>query len=331
MAEVWPGCVIQWEDFKHYNALRILDRYRDRVPSFNDDVQGTAAVVVAGVLAAMRHLGQELAAQRILLVGAGAAGVGIARLMRTAMADADVIDPVGAGHLALVDSHGLIHDARTDLDATKRGLAIPADAARAGGLPLEAGATLASIVEALRPTILVGTTGIPGTFTEAAIRAMAASCPHPIILPLSNPTANTEATPADVLAWTDGRAVVATGSPFPPVERPGRRHTVGQANNVFVFPGLGLGTIVSEARRITDGMVLTAARTLAEHVDDARFADGALYPSIARLRDVSRAIALAVAREAIRTGEASPLDDERLEAEVDAAMWWPAYVPYRRA
>jgi len=330
VGEVWPGCLIQWEDFKHHNALRILDRYRDRVPSFNDDVQGTSAIVVAGVLAALRHLGRPFGDQRILLVGAGAAGIGIARLLRAAMRedglDADAI----AGRLALVDSRGLVHAGREDLDPTKREFALPTQAL--GGMGLEPSPTpqLLETVEAFRPTIMVGTTAVAGSFPEHVVRAMGRGCDRPVIMPLSNPTANTEARPADILDWTDGRALVATGSPFAPVARGGVVHEIGQANNVFVFPGIGLGTIVSEASGVSDAMILAAARTLADAVGPERLARGALYPRVSALREVSRAVALAVAREAVRSG-LSAADDASLEAEVDAAMWWPAYVPYRRA
>ena len=318
--QVWPGCVIQWEDFKQYNALRILDRYRDRVPSFNDDVQGTAAVVLAGVLSGLRLLGQPLGAQRILLVGAGAAGTGIARLLRAAMLDAGMSPAEVAQGLALVDSRGLVHADRPDLDETKRPLAMSRAASDALGLRPDG--DLLETVERYRPGILVGITGVAGTFGEPVIRALAAASERPIVMPLSNPTVIAEARPSDVMAWTDGRAIIATGSPFPPVH--GRE--VGQANNVFIFPGLGLGAIVSEASHISDAMVLVAARTLAAAVTADRLAAGALYPPIPGLRAVSRAIALAVAREAILSGLAPP--NESLEADLDAAMWWPAYVPY---
>jgi malic enzyme len=331
VAATWPGCVIQWEDFKHYNALRILDRYRDRVPSFNDDVQGTAAVVVAGLLAALRHLGQRLADQRILLVGAGAAGIGIGRLLRTAMIDDGLADPSGTGALILVDSLGVVHDGRSDLDVTKASLATPLATASSLGLPVGDGAELASIVEGLHPTVLVGTTGVAGTFSEHAVRAMASGLDRPIVLPLSNPTALAEATPEDILRWTGGRALVATGSPFAPVLHDGRLHEIGQANNVFVFPGIGLGAIASGAIRITDAMVLAAARTLAGRVTQERLAAGALYPPISDLRSVSHEVAVAVATEAIRSGDAPWFDDAALRAEIDAAMWWPDYVPYRPA
>ena len=321
--EVWPGCVIQWEDFKQHNALRILDRYRDRVPSFNDDVQGTAAVVLAGVLSALRILGQPLGAQRILLVGAGAAGIGIARLLRAAMRDTGMSAAEVDQALALVDSHGLVHADRPDLDETKRPIAMSGAASEALGL--RGNGDLLETVEGYRPSILVGITGVPGTFTQGVIRAMAAACGRPIVMPLSNPTAIAEARPSDVMAWTDGRAIIATGSPFASVN--GRE--IGQANNVFIFPGLGLGAIVSEASRISDAMVLVAARTLADAVTADRLAAGALYPPIPALRDVARSIALAVAHEAISSGLAPA--NESLEADLDAAMWWPAYVPYRRA
>ena len=328
--EVWPGCVIQWEDFKHYNALRILDRYRDRVPSFNDDVQGTSAIVVAGVLAALRHLGRPFGEQRILLVGAGAAGIGIARLLRAAMRedglDADAI----ANRLALVDSRGLVHAGREDLDPTKQEFALATQALGGMGLATSPTPQLLETVEAFRPTIMVGTTAVAGSFPEHVVRAMGRGCDRPVIMPLSNPTANTEARPVDILDWTDGRALVATGSPFAPVTRGGVVHEIGQANNVFVFPGIGLGTIVSEASGVSDAMILAAARTLADAVGPERLARGALYPRVSALREVSRAVALAVAREAVRSG-LSAADDASLEAEVDAAMWWPAYVPYRRA
>jgi malic enzyme len=304
--EVWPGCLIQFEDFKQQNALRLLDRYQSRVPSFNDDVQGTAAVVVAGVVAALRLTGSSLGETRVVLAGAGAAGIGIARLLRLA----------GVETIALVDSQGLVHAGRSDLDPSKSKLSLPAVN---GPTP-----DLVETIRRVRPTVLVGTTGVAGTFDRAVVGAMADALDpggRPIVLPLSNPTSVVEATPADVLAWTDRRALVATGSPFEAVTLPdGRRVEVGQANNVFVFPGVGLGAMVAEASTITDRMFLRAAHELAAAVTDTRLATGALYPPVTALREVSRAIAIAVAREA------DTVDDP--EAAVEAAMWWPAYVPY---
>jgi malic enzyme len=313
--EVWPGCLVQFEDFKQHNALRLLERYQHRLPSFNDDIQGTAAVVVAGVLTGLRATGRTLADARIVLVGAGAAGVGIARLLRLALAEAGLGDADFRDAVALVDTHGLVHAGRSDLDPAKAPLAA---AAVEGPTP-----TMLETVVARRPTILVGTTGHAGTFGEDVIRAMVAGLgpdERPIVLPLSNPTSAAEATPADIETWTDGRAIVATGSPFAAVERDGRRVEIGQANNAFIFPGVGLGAIVAEAATITDRMFLLAAHALADEVSDDRLATGALYPPVAALRHVSRRIAVVVAREA------GGLED--VEAAVDAAMWWPAYVPY---
>jgi malic enzyme len=328
VGEVWPGCLIQWEDFKQHNALRLLDRYRDRVPSFNDDIQGTAAVVLAGILAAMRALGGRLVDQRVVIVGAGAAGIGIARLLRLAMGADGVRPDQVARAVVLVDSQGLLHADRSDLDPVKRDLSLPVDVAGADGFDLSRPVALLDVVERVRPSVLVGVTGVAGTFTEPVVRAAAAASEGPVIMPLSNPTAIAEAHPADILRWTDGRALVASGSPFPAVTLGGARREIGQANNVFVFPGLGLGTLVPEARAVSDLMLLAAARTLASLVTDDRLAVGALFPPIGALRAVSRAVALAVAREAVGSGLADLVSDEALEADIDAAMWWPAYVPY---
>jgi malic enzyme len=329
---VWPGCVIQFEDFKQTNALRLLDRYAARVPSFNDDIQGTAAVVVAGVLAGLRATGTALDDARIVLVGAGAAGIGIYRLLRLAMLDAGrTVDDVERA-IAAVDTRGLVHEGRDDLDEMKRELAVPTPDPAAG--PTD----LVGTIRRLRPTVLVGTTGVAGTFTEPALRAMAEGTAQPIVLPLSNPTSVAEAIPADILDWTDGRAIVATGSPFDAVVRGARRHEVGQANNAFIFPGVGLGAIVAETRTITQRMFLLAARTLADAVSAERLAGGALYPPVDSLRGVSRSIAIEVAAEAVREGLAgmagpggAPPDDAAIAAAVDGAMWWPDYVPYTPA
>src|SRR6476620_10746877 len=212
VAETWPGCVIQWEDFKQHNALRILDRYRDRVPSFNDDIQGTAAVVVAGILAGLRGLGMGLRDTRVVLVGAGAAGIGIARLIRLAMLDEGASETAVRQAVVLVDSRGMVHDRREDLDDTKRGLACPADAFTGYGFSAEFPG-LVETIERIKPAVLVGTTAVGGAFDEAIISSLGSATARPIVMPLSNPTSAAEATPADILRWTAGRAIVATGSP----------------------------------------------------------------------------------------------------------------------
>jgi malic enzyme len=329
--EVWPGCLIQWEDFKQHNALNILDRYREDVFSFNDDIQGTAATVLGGVLAALRHRGESLATQRAVLAGSGAAGVGIARLLRAAMIEEGASEADAARNVVLVDSRGLVHAGRDNLDKAKAGLALGVDEARAYGFALDQPIDLLETVGRVRPSILVGTTGTPGTFTEPVIRTVAAGATRPIVMPLSNPTSSAEAVPADILRWSDGTALVATGSPFEAVMLDGVRHEIGQANNVFIFPGLGLGAIVAEATKVSQKMVLAAARALADATSPARVAAGAIYPPVTDLRVVARAVAVAVGCEAVRSGAARIADDADLEAEVDAAMWWPAYAPYRPA
>ena len=324
--ETYPRALVQWEDFKQHNAIRLLDRYRHRLASFNDDVQGTAAVVVGGLLVAARTLGRRLRDQRVLFVGAGAAGVGIARLLGTAI-EAEGGSPREA--IAMVDSRGLLHEGRTDLDADKLPFALGADMVRRFGLDGD-GHDLVAVIRQVAPTVLVGTCGAAGVFSEAAIRQLARGVPRPVVLPLSNPTSQSEAVPEDVLRWSEGRALVATGSPFPPVPTESGERLVGQANNMFVFPGVGLGAIASEARELTDGMFLAAARTLADMVDPERAAAGALYPRLADLGAVSRAIAVAVAREARDAGLGRMLPDESLAAAVDQARWRPEYRSYLR-
>jgi malic enzyme len=325
VAEVFPDAVLQWEDFKQHNAIRLLDRYRHRLTCFNDDIQGTAAVVVAGILAALRVRREPMSAQRIAFLGAGAAGVGIARLteafMRAEGATAEQIRRA----VVMLDSKGLVFEGREDVADDKRPFALPAaELARLGFEPASRH-NLETVVRLLAPTILIGTSGRAGAFTETAIREMAARTPVPVIFPLSNPTANSDATPADVLRWSEGRALVATGSPFDPVRIGSQTHLVGQANNVFIFPGVGLAAIAVRATEVTDRMFGVAATTLAELVSADRLAQGALYPQIADLREISRAIAIAVAREARDSGASALAPDADIEAAVDAARWVPGY------
>jgi malic enzyme len=327
VAETWPGCVIQWEDFKQHNALRILDRYQGRVCSFNDDVQGTAAVVLGGILAGLRLTGGSLLEQRVVIAGAGAAGIGIARLIRRAMADAGGSN-AGPGRLAVVDSQGLVHTGRPNLDADKREVAVALDEIGSIARRPDREPTLQDVVETFRPTILLGATGAPGSFDEPLIRAIARGVARPIVMPLSNPTTACEALPADLLRWSDGRAIVATGSPFASVSVDGSPVEIGQANNVFVFPGLGLGAIASEARSMPDELFLVAARTVAGCVTDERLRTGAIYPPVGELRSVTRRIATSVARSAVELGISPLASLEDADAAVDAAMWWPDYVPY---
>ena len=286
VAGTFPEAVLQWEDFKQHNAIRLLDRYRQRLPSFNDDIQGTAAVVVAGILAALRHNGGQVTAQRLVFLGAGAAGLGIARLFSQVMRSAGAPDEAVRTAVVMLDSRGLIFEGRDHLDEDKKPFALTSAALDRYGFVPDGPAgryDLAAVVRRVAPTILIGTSGTQGSFTEEAITEMAARTQAPVIFPLSNPTSKSEATAADVLRWTGGRALVATGSPFGPVDIGGSARLVGQANNVFIFPGVGLGVIVSRATEVTDGMFLAAATTLAGLVPDERLASGALYPRLAGL------------------------------------------------
>jgi malate dehydrogenase (oxaloacetate-decarboxylating) len=325
--DVFPRALLQWEDFKQHNAIRLLDRYRRRIASFNDDIQGTGAVILAGIYSACRILGQPLAEQRFVLVGAGAAGTGIGRTIRAALRAEGADEETVRRAIVLVDSRGIVHADRPGLEADKVDLSMRADHGQAIGIePIET--ELVRVIEAVKPTFLIGTSGRPGTFDRAVIEAMGRHVQTPIVLPLSNPTDKTEALPADILAWTGGRAIVATGSPFEPVEIDGRTRAIGQANNVFIFPGVGLGAIVAEVREVTDDLFLVAAQTLAAHVPEERLEAGSLYPSAHDLRAVTRAIAIAVVRTARDSGSGRAYHDDQIEAAVDAAIWFPEYVPY---
>jgi malate dehydrogenase (oxaloacetate-decarboxylating) len=326
--EVHPRAVLQWEDFKQHNAIRLLERYRNWVCSFNDDIQGTAAVAVGGILGALRASGQPMREARFVLAGAGAAGTGIARLLRVALVE-DGVDPDSArDSIAVLDSVGLLVEDRPGLDDDKQDAAISRARVTAMGLDPDAAIGLGALVRAFRPSVLLGTTGTGGAFTEDMVRTMAAAHERPIILPLSNPTMNTEARPADVLAWSDGRAIVATGSPFAPVEIDGAARRIAQANNAYVFPGIGLGAIVSEARTLPESAFLVAARRLADLAPGDTLVTGQLFPPIAELRSVAREIAIAVVEHLGELGVGRRFTPEQIPVAVAAAMWRPGYVPY---
>jgi len=321
---VFPRALLQWEDFKKANAFRLQERYRERLPSFNDDIQGTGAVTLAGLLSALRVLKKPLREQRLLMVGAGAAGVGIGRLIRSALM-AEGASRAEAGQcLVFVDSRGLVHEGRADLEVDKREFALPRASLEALNLSEPMPATLEHMVQVIRPTVLIGTTGSPGMFTAAVIRAMAAGCERPIIFPLSNPTSRAECTPIEALQHSNGQALVATGSPFESVTFNGRVHHIGQCNNCFVFPGIGLGLMLSEASRVMEPVFLAAARALAECAGSCA-ASGSLFPSLKELRAVSRQVAFRVAQVARDEGVGRTLDDEAIQAGLDEIIWQVEY------
>ncbi len=315
----WPHAVLQWEDFKKANAFRLLDRFRDRLPSFNDDIQGTAAVVGAGVLSYCRATGTKLEDQRFLLLGAGAAGVGTARLLRHALGSAGMTDEAIGAAVVLFDSHGPVIDSRPDLEPFKRTVAMPAEVAQ--GLGLTPDSTPIDAIDMLHPSVLIGTTGRPGLFTSSLLVPLTDHVDRPLVMALSNPTSKCEADPRDVAKWTEGRAFIATGSPFEPVSFGGRRIPVSQCNNVYVFPGVGLGAVATHASTVTDAMFAAAADTLADQVHDDDLAAGRLFPPLSDLRDITRTIARAVADEACRSGVANRLCDAEIEEALDREIW----------
>jgi malate dehydrogenase (oxaloacetate-decarboxylating) len=310
----FPKALVQWEDLTPPNATTLLERYRSELPSFNDDIQGTAALVLAGILAAGRATGTKLAEQRIVVAGAGPAGIGIARLVRRALEGEGLTGEALRGAVALLDADGLLVDST---DETVRELSWPAELAVARGL--SAGSSLAAVVRAFEPTSLVGVSGAPGLFGEEVVREMARHVKRPVILPLSSPP---EASPADLRAFSDGRALVAIADAADAGD--GEVSGVARGHTGFVFPGVGLGVLVSEAREVTDGMLAAAATALAEHVSEEDLGDGKLLPPIRDLRAVAARVAEAVVRQATREDAARNPPKRPAEA-VAAAMWEPAY------
>jgi len=322
-----PGVLVQWEDFATRHARPILERYRDRLLTFNDDIQGTAGVVAGALAGAVDASGSTMRDQRVVFLGAGSAAVGVAACLRAQLLAAGLDADEARERILLVDRRGLLTDDRTDLDGAQRGLAQPAEEVSGWRSEAGRGPGLAEVVEQFQPTILIGLSSAAGAFTEPIVRQMAAKVDRPIILPLSNPTSRSEADPADLVRWTDGRVLTATGSPFPPVEVGGRQVPIAQANNVYIFPAIGLGVIASRASRVTDRMILAAAGALGERSPARRSATEPPLPPVSELRTTARSVAVAVARAAVEEGVAPRVDDDELVERVARSQWAPAYGP----
>jgi malate dehydrogenase (oxaloacetate-decarboxylating)(NADP+) len=316
--KLFPGVVIQFEDFATHNAFRLLQKYRDRVPTFNDDIQGTAAVVVAGILSALRVTGGSFTEQTLLFQGAGEAATGIADLAVEAMVAGGMDRSKAREHCWLVDSHGLVVKERSGLAAHK--LPYAHDHAAA--------ANLLDAVKALRPTAIIGVAAVGGAFTEEIVRTMAAINKRPMIFALSNPTSRSECTAAQAYRWSDGRALFACGSPFDPVTLGGQTFVPRQGNNSYIFPGVGMGVILSRARRVTDEMFMAAARALADQVTPRDLEQGSLYPPLANIREASARIAAAVAGIAYKEGLARERQPADLLQWVKSRMYEPRYTSY---
>ncbi|MFJ1974045.1 NAD-dependent malic enzyme [Streptomyces sp. NPDC087903] len=318
-----PGTLLQWEDFATAHARPILGRYQDRLLTFNDDIQGTAAVALGALSTATKEAGSCLSDHRIVVLGAGSAAIGVADMIRTALIEEGVSQQQAADRFWFVDINGLLVRSRTDLTPEQRVYA------RDDAEVQEWGAgepDLARVVGEVKPTVLIGLSTAHGAFTEAIVRTMADACDRPVILPLSNPTSNAEADPADLARWTDGRALIAAGSPFPPLKLDGREVPVAQANNVYVFPAVGLAVTACQASRVTDRMMVAAARAVGECAAQAGF-DGVtpLLPPLVGMRDAAREIALAVAKAAVEDSVAPEATEAELRAAISAVQWTPRY------
>ncbi|MBL4580500.1 MAG: NAD-dependent malic enzyme [Gammaproteobacteria bacterium] len=327
----WPGVLIQFEDFAQPNAMPILQRHREHICCFNDDIQGTAAVTLGTLLSACRKKGEALCDQQIVFVGSGSAGCGIAELIINAMVIEGLTDAQARARVFMVDRFGLLTEGMTDLLDFQERLVQPSSALKEWKLTSDNGyASLIDVISNTAASILIGVSGKPGLFTEEVIRQMLSSCPRPIILPLSNPSQHVEAHPQDVVTWTDGKAIVATGSPFEAVEYNGEHLEISQCNNSYVFPGVGLGVIACKARLVSDEMLMVASTTLAELSPGMEDQSSAVLPPLTALPQISRKIAFAVAKTAISQDLAREMTDDELLAAIERNFWTPVYREYRR-
>ncbi|HDU2924977.1 TPA: NAD-dependent malic enzyme [Klebsiella pneumoniae] len=325
----WPDVLLQFEDFAQKNAMPLLNRYRNEICSFNDDIQGTAAVTVGKLIAASRGAGSQLSEQKIVFLGAGSAGCGIAEQIIAQIVREGLSEEEARQRVFMVDRFGLLTDGMPNLLPFQNKLVQKREQLQSWDTTSEA-LSLLDVVRNVKPNILIGVSGQPGLFTEEIIREMHKHCPRPIVMPLSNPTSRVEATPQNILSWTDGEALVATGSPFSPVTVKGKQYPIAQCNNSYIFPGIGLGVIASGASRVTDEMLMAASETLAQHSPLVNNGEGPVLPELKDIQTVSRAIAFAVGKVAQEQGVAVKTSAEALLQAISDNFWLPEYRNYRR-
>jgi malate dehydrogenase (oxaloacetate-decarboxylating) len=325
----WPHILLQWEDFAGTNAARLLARYRDQLCTFNDDIQGTAAVATATAISAMNVTGVSLEQQKIAVLGFGTAGIGITNLLAQFMEDKGLTAEEARKRFYAIDRYGLITEKGKDVRPEQLPYARSEEEVR-GWRSANGEIGLLDVVRNAKPSVLIGVSGQPGVFSEEVVREMAKHVERPVIFPLSNPTSRSEATAQDLMDWTEGRALIGTGSPFDPVDVKGKKVHVTQTNNSYIFPGLALGIVASKASRVTDAMVKAAAQELVRHLPTLKDKDASLLPPISEARAIGRSIAKAVGLQAIRDGKAHVANEEAFERELQANIWEPVYVPYRR-
>jgi malate dehydrogenase (oxaloacetate-decarboxylating) len=325
----WPHVLLQWEDFAGSNAARFLARYRDHLCTFNDDIQGTAAVAAATLISAINVTGIPLEQQKIVMLGFGSAGIGITNLLAQFMQDRGLTEQEARNRFFAIDLYGLVTENGKGVRPEQLPYARKEQEVRGWKQP-NGEITLLDVIRNAKPSVLIGVSGQPGAFTEQAVREMAKYSDRPVIFPLSNPTSRSEATAQDLMDWTEGRALIGTGSPFEPVSVGGTKVPVTQTNNSYIFPGLALGIVASKARRVTGTMVKAAAEELVRNLPTQKDKQGSLLPSLSQARKLGRLIGMAVGRQAIRDGQAQVASEDALSRELQANFWEPVYVPYER-
>lgn len=326
----YPNVLLQWEDFAKPHARPLLEIYRDKICSFNDDIQGTAAVVLAAIMSGVKLSKARLRDQKIAMLGGGSAGLGIAQLIMHAMIQEGCTEQEARKNFYIVDIDGLIHNQLRRADPEQKKFAHDFHAVSSWQSDHEGKITLLDVIKHAKPTVLIGVSAQPNTFTEEMIKTMGSYLERPIILPLSNPTSRCEAKPEELIRWTEGRAIIATGSPFEPVEYNGKKYPIAQCNNVFIFPGVGLGVVTSKIPKVTENMFIRAAQLLSDHAPILKDPRAKIFPELEELRAISREIAIAVNEVAAQENLIPSSMRKQIEERIDQKMWHPEYPTYRR-